>query len=60
MDMNVEKEKEKLTGQDSSVGVPRASKILVSWSRSESPARNGSCSQGDTQSCRDYLRMWDA
>ena len=30
-----------LTGQLSSVGVPKASKILVSWSRSESPARNG-------------------
>lgn len=29
------------TGQVSSVGVPSASNILVSWSRSESPARKG-------------------
>lgn len=40
----------KLTGHDSSVAVPRASKILVSWSRSESPARNGSYTQGEMQS----------
>lgn len=36
------------TGHVSSVGVPRASKILVSWSRSESPARNGIYGKDDT------------
>ncbi len=30
-----------LTGQVSSVGVPKASNIFVSWSKSESPAKNG-------------------
>lgn len=37
----VKKKQQIPTGHVSSVGVPRASKILVSWSRSESPARNG-------------------
>ena len=33
--------REPIPGQVSSVGVPRARKILPSWSRSESPARKG-------------------
>lgn len=38
-----------LTGHVSSLGVPRAWNILVSWSRSDSPGRNGTRSNNSAK-----------